>query len=278
MRTVRPTRSCLDSIRPQVEKNIEDAGLEADQKNLDIALDFLNHDLAISPENLSYMNKLDSVNYDQEQVIKKILFSFKEGKSVYDSDLMADTQTMDQDASVIKALRTSQLMVTSDKIEASDMAFKSYKDAVSLNNIVEAIDAYDTGRDYSKIVTDKGLDQNKETKTSLDQFHTMLYNVSAMMSADSALALSYKLDINEISLFTLHDNLLAYDQEKTFEEIGLALAHDIDSGAPSHSSAADSLEMLGEVQSLMDSLLQVLLLKFTSHISYQLSLGLALWK
>lgn len=258
-----------DSIRPQVEKNIEDAGLEADQKNLDIALDFLNHDLAISPENLSYMNKLDSVNYDQEQVIKKILFSFKEGKSVYDSDLMADTQTMDQDASVIKALRTSQLMVTSDKIEASDMAFKSYKDAVSLNNIVEAIDAYDTGRDYSKIVTDKGLDQNKETKISLDQFHTMLYNVSAMMSADSALALSYKLDINEISLFTLHDNLLAYDQEKTFEEIGLALAHDIDSGAPSHSSAADSLEMLGGSSELDGQLASGLALEV--YQSYQLS-------
>lgn len=87
--SIKPTESDFNEFRPQVEKIIENAGLEVNEKTLNDAKWLLDKDIPITGDNIIKLQDINSISFPiaEEKVAKTSAIAIKDGYRVEDADL-----------------------------------------------------------------------------------------------------------------------------------------------------------------------------------------------
>ena len=209
------TEASWQQLKPQIEKIITKAGLFLDERNINNAKAMLERDIPVTEDNLQKMAEMDEIELTPENVAAKVIDAISKGQQP-ENAVMSDHP--DIYTEVARAL---------DTLEKADELYLTYAEEhsdngiVSLRTIEEAINAFadsEQGQPVSDIIN-----QNSSNYRTLLQ-------IQILMTAETGVSLVKSgVDINHVSIGTLHKHLLALDKENVFEQIGEQLSRDIDS-------------------------------------------------
>ena len=227
-----------NELKPQIENVIKKAGLDVNESSLANAKALLMEDMPVTEDNLKYMAAVDDINFSKENVAEKTIDAIKAGIAPENAVL---TNQTDVYGNVAKALDTLDKIAGNEAV-CVNMAHEMSDDGiVSLKSLDEAYEMYvaDTGStvnqaDTGNAVNEDGSDaagQGESGHNDRQQSSTrMLLEIQILMTAEAGINIEKNgLNINTVSITTLHQHLLAYDKEIFMDELGKQLAHDIDS-------------------------------------------------
>ena len=227
-----------NELKPQIENVIKKAGLDVNESSLANAKALLMEDMPVTEDNLKYMAAVDDINFSKENVAEKTIDAIKAGIAPENAVL---TNQTDVYGNVAKALDTLDKIAGNEAV-CVNMAHEMSDDGiVSLKSLDEAYEMYvaDTGStvnqaDTGNAVNEDGSDaagQGESGHNDRQQSSTrMLLEIQILMTAEAGINIEKNgLNINTVSITTLHEHLLAYDKEIFMDELGKQLAHDIDS-------------------------------------------------
>lgn len=227
-----------NELKPQIENVIKKAGLDVNESNLANAKALLMEDMPVTEDNLKYMAAVDEINFSKENVAEKTIGAIKAGIAPENAVL---TNQTDVYGNVAKALDTLDKIYGNEAVCVKMAQEMSGDGIVSLKSLDEAYEMYvaDTGStvnqaDTSNAVNEDGSDaagQGESGHNDRQQSNTrMLLEIQILMTAEAGINIEKNgLNINTVSIATLHEHLLAYDKEIFMDELGKQLAHDIDS-------------------------------------------------
>lgn len=229
------TEASWQQLKPQIEKIITKAGLSLNEKNINNAKAMLERDIPVTEDNLQKMAEMDEIELTPENVAAKVIDAISKGQQP-ENAVMSDHPDMYRE--VARAL---------DTLEKADELYLTYAEEhsdngiVSLRTIEEAINAFaddeqvqpvsdiinqeirDSGKQSGQEAGNQGNNQNNSNYRTLLQ-------IQILMTAKTGVSLVKSgVDINQVSIGTLHKHLLALDKENVFEQIGEQLSRDIDS-------------------------------------------------
>lgn len=227
-----------NELKPQIENVIKKAGLDVNKSNLANAKALLMEDMPVTEDNLKYMAAVDEINFSKENVAEKTIDAIKAGIAPENAVL---TNQTDVYGNVAKALDTLDKIAGNEAVCVKMAQEMSDDGIVSLKSLDEAYGMYvaDTGStvnqaDTGNAVNEDGSDaagQGESGHNDRQQSSTrMLLEIQILMTAEAGINIEKNgLNINTVSIATLHEHLLAYDKEIFMDELGKQLAHDIDS-------------------------------------------------
>lgn len=206
------TEASWQQLKPQIEKIITKAGLSLDERNVNNAKAMLERDIPVTEDNLQKMAELDEIELTPENVAAKVIDAISKGQQP-ENAVMSNHPDMYKE--VARAL---------DTLEKADGQYLAYAEEHSDNGIVnlrtieEAINAFADA--------EAGNQSNSQSNSN---YRTLL-QIQILMTAETGVSLVKSgVDINQVSIGTLHKHLLALDKENVFEQIGEQLSRDIDS-------------------------------------------------
>ena len=227
-----------NELKPQIENVIKKAGLDVNESNLANAKALLMEDMPITEDNLKYMAEVDEINFSKENIAEKTIDAIKAGIAPENAVL---TNQTDVYGNVAKALDTLDKIAGNEAVCVKMAQEMSGDGIVSLKSLDEAYEMYvaDTNStvnqaDTGNAVNEDGSDaagQGESGHNNRQQSSTrMLLEIQILMTAEAGINIEKNgLNINTLSITTLHEHLLAYDKEIFMDELGKQLAHDIDS-------------------------------------------------
>lgn len=206
------TEASWQQLKPQIERIITKAGLSLNEKNINNAKAMLERDIPVTEDNLQKMAEMDEIELTPENVAAKVIDAISKGQQP-ENAVMSDHPDMYRE--VARAL---------DTLEKADGQYLAYAEEhsdngiVSLRTIEEAINAFADA--------EAGNQGNNQSNSN---YRTLL-QIQILMTAETGVSLVKSgVDINQVSIGTLHKHLLALDKENVFEQIGEQLSRDIDS-------------------------------------------------
>ena len=172
----------------------------------------LERDIPVTEDNLQKMAEMDEIELTSENVAAKVIDAISKGQQP-ENAVMSNHPDMYKE--VARAL---------DTLEKADGQYLAYAEEHSDNGIVnlrtieEAINAFADAEAGNQI--------NSQSNSN---YRTLL-QIQILMTAETGVSLVKSgVDINQVSIGTLHKHLLALDKENVFEQIGEQLSRDIDS-------------------------------------------------
>lgn len=237
-------------LRPQAEKVIESAGLDNNEKNIDNAKVFIENGIPVTAKNLIYKNQLDELKLDFMDTVKKIADGMAQGQQAQDISLIRD---YDAAAQVAGAIDT----VMNATYEQVLSATEKYGSDVSIRSLEEACEQLKQSAGENQVNREAGLTAENKTAQTEEQGgrtvsdlsgtarsnYRLLLEVQILMTAQSGMYLYRSgISIHTVSIGTLHEHLLAYDEEQAMERIAKQLAQDIDSDEAAKNSGAAAIQ------------------------------------
>lgn len=229
------TEASWQQLKPQIEKIITKVGLSLDEKNINNSKAMLERDIPVTEDNLQKMAEMDEIELTPENVAAKVIDAISKGQQP-ENAVMSDHPDMYKE--VARALNT---------LEKADGLYLAYAEEhsdngiVSLRTIEEAINAFaddEQVQPVSDIINQEIRDSSKQSgqeagnqgnNQNNSNYRTLL-QIQILMTAETGVSLVKSgVDINQVSIGTLHKHLLALDKENVFEQIGEQLSRDIDS-------------------------------------------------
>ena len=131
----------FDEMLPQLGQILEDAGLEADEENLQQCRWLMDNNIAVTPENIKYADIIDNIVInadctDYEFLAKSVAQAMAAGKNPMDATMSKDTLIFDRAANAQKVIENA----TSEDVAVLEAANKPVTidnlAAVSENNTV----------------------------------------------------------------------------------------------------------------------------------------------
>lgn len=229
------TEASWQQLKPQIEKIITKAGLSLDEKNINNSKAMLERDIPVTEDNLQKMAEMDEIELTPENVADKVIDAISKGQQP-ENAVMSDHPDMYKE--VARALDT---LKKADKLYLAYAEEHSDNGIVSLRTIEEAINAFaddEQVQPVSDIINQEIRDSSKQSgqeagnqgnNQNNSNYRTLL-QIQILMTAETGVSLVKSgVDINQVSIGTLHKHLLALDKENVFEQIGEQLSRDIDS-------------------------------------------------
>lgn len=127
-------------VKPQVEKSIENAGLEVNEEALKQAKWLFTNDLPITGETISNMQKLQELKegYDQDKVLEQIVRNYSKGQPMEATDLTQETM-IETKQKVQNFVSQLDEKINSFQIEEDgDFTFLSIEDITARRQMEEA--------------------------------------------------------------------------------------------------------------------------------------------
>lgn len=234
-------------LLPQAEKVMESAGLDANEKNIENAKTFIENGIPVTEKNLLYKNQLDELTLDFAETAEKIAEGMAQGQQAQDVSLVRD---YDAAAQVAHAMDTVMNVGYEEVLYATER----HGADVSIRTLEEACEqlkqaqSADTGKtkvgftsgeaaalplENSSEDSENGTANNAAQETDLSgtvrSNYRMLLEVRILMTAQSGMYLYRSgVSIQTVSIGTLHEHLLAYDEEQAMERIARQLSENID--------------------------------------------------
>ena len=229
------TEASWHQLKPQIEKIITKAGLSLDEKNINNSKAMLERDIPVTEDNLQKMAEMDEIELTPENVAAKVIDAISKGQQP-ENAVMSDHPDMYKE--VARALDTLE---KADKLYLAYAEEHSDNGIVSLRTIEEAINAFaddEQVQPVSDIINQEIRDSSKQSgqeagnqgnNQNNSNYRTLL-QIQILMTAETGVSLVKSgVDINQVSIGTLHKHLLALDKENVFDQIGEQLSRDIDS-------------------------------------------------
>ncbi|MDD6844465.1 MAG: DUF6240 domain-containing protein [Clostridia bacterium] len=229
------TEASWQQLKPQIEKIITKAGLSLNEKNINNAKAMLERDIPVTEDNLQKMAEMDEIELTPENVVAKVIDAISKGQQP-EKAVMSDHPDMYKE--VARALDTLE---KADELYLAYAGEHSDNGIVSLRTIEEAINAFaddEQVQPVSDIINQEIRDSGKQSgqeagnqgNSQNNSNYRTLLQIQILMTAETGVSLVKSgVDINQVSIGTLHKHLLALDKENVFEQIGEQLSRDIDS-------------------------------------------------
>lgn len=229
------TEASWQQLKPQIEKIITKAGLSLNEKNINNAKAMLERDIPVTEDNLQKMAEMDEIELTPENVAAKVIDAISKGQQP-ENAVMSDHPDMYKE--VARALDTLE---KADELYLAYAGEHSDNGIVSLRTIEEAINAFaddEQVQPVSDIINQEIRDSGKQSgqeagnqgNSQNNSNYRTLLQIQILMTAETGVSLVKSgVDINQVSIGTLHKHLLALDKENVFEQIGEQLSRDIDS-------------------------------------------------
>jgi DNA-binding winged helix-turn-helix (wHTH) protein len=200
-----------ESIRPQVEKIITDAGLEINEQNLGNAKTFIQQQIPLTPENLQYKEQLDSLDISQvrnsDEFLEKVVEQLAIGGDVFDTEFTNEPGVITQVAKTIQTVNDADYShvetVTKKGIEVT---VEQLKDAVAESNEskTQANETIDVAKD---------TDTTKDMDEDVERNYRLLQEVRILMTAQAGLFLAKQgTNLLTTPLYELDQQLKLWDQ------------------------------------------------------------------
>ena len=237
-------------LRPQAEKVIESAGLDNNEKNIDNAKVFIEKGIPVTAKNLIYKNQLDELKLDFMDTVKKIADGMAQGQQAQDISLIRDYDAASQVADAIDTV----MNVTYEQVLS---ATEKYGSDVSIRSLEEACEQLKQSAGKNQVNREADLTSENKTAQTEEQGgrtvsdlsgtarsnYRLLLEVQILMTAQSGMYLYRSgISIHTVSIGTLHEHLLAYDEEQAMERIAKQLAQDIDSDEAAKNSGTAAIQ------------------------------------